>query len=880
MIGDPSYISGEGMRQRIRRRVAPITAFVRRRLGFAQAEKRDVDAEQAFLRVLVISLLLLYAAYSAWSDGVTTGLLLAVVAGASCGLAGLFMLRYFHTHTDRPAWLRYFGIGADLIPLTIGLAGVHETGVPLIGVYLWVILGNGFRFGPRYLMAAYWLSGACFTLLMLFVPFWQTHRALGIGFMLILATVPLYVLVLLSRLTAQKDAAEQLSNAKSRFVANVSHELRTPLTGVFAVYDLLSRRRLAPDERELVGSLGSAITTLKSSVDAVLQMSKLEAGAERAELRLFNLRYFLQQIDAFFRPQASAKQLTWAIDIDARLPATVVGDPSHLHHVLGNLINNALKFTLKGGVSLRAQATAAGVRFEVIDTGIGIPLEQQEKLFERFVQADSSATRKFGGTGLGTSISRDLTVLMGGKIGVRSARGYGSTFWVELPLNGVIPAEMAAVLEPRRGLLVIGDPSAERAQLAATLAELGCTVELVAPTADAHPTFDPGRYLAALLVMSAADALAYSETVIGDRSGIICPWGVATAAPTSMQAGALYRCGASGLLDPGIRAEALVVHLVALENRVDVAGRGEAHALQTSDIRRFRILLADDNASNQMLLARILGDAGHTIVTASRGDEAYDLMALGDLDLAILDLNMPDISGPDVIKLYRAGETGTGAKLPIIILSADATPAAQQESLDSGANDYLTKPVTADSLLAAIERIMVGAQVRREALVREIPEVPDIAANAANADVDDDRPQLPGFGAGQDAPGARGPVLVDADRIEALRRIASHDKNFLTQYVDAAFDDMESAIKELRSAIGNGDLRTARDALHKIDGTSASIGAGALAHNAKNMRQYLSAALDTDVAAAMAELSTTCALTKSAMASLLQDTRSANRNPR
>ncbi len=177
--------------------------------------------------------------------------------------------------------MRYFGIAADLVPLTIGLSGSGEAGVPLIGVYLWVTIGNGFRFGARYLLVAYWISLGCFALLLLFVPYWQAHQAIGIGFGVVLAVVPLYVLVLLSRLTAQKDAAEQLSNAKSRFVANVSHELRSPLTGVYGVYELLRHCRLPARERELIAMLGNSMATLKSAVDAVLQMSKLEAGAEK-----------------------------------------------------------------------------------------------------------------------------------------------------------------------------------------------------------------------------------------------------------------------------------------------------------------------------------------------------------------------------------------------------------------------------------------------------------------------------------------------------------------------------------------------------------------------------------------------------------------------
>jgi len=235
-----------------------------------------LDAEQAYLRVVIAGIVVGYAAAVHVAGTPSVGLNLALAAAASALAAGVWMLWWFRHHKHRPRPMRYFGIAADLVPLTIGLSGSGEAGVPLIGVYLWVTIGNGFRFGARYLLVAYWISLGCFALLLLFVPYWQAHQAIGIGFGVVLAVVPLYVLVLLSRLTAQKDAAEQLSNAKSRFVANVSHELRSPLTGVYGVYELLKQRRLPARERELIAMLGNSMATLKSAVDAVLQMRKLK----------------------------------------------------------------------------------------------------------------------------------------------------------------------------------------------------------------------------------------------------------------------------------------------------------------------------------------------------------------------------------------------------------------------------------------------------------------------------------------------------------------------------------------------------------------------------------------------------------------------------
>jgi two-component system sensor histidine kinase RpfC len=588
-----------------------------------------------------------------------------------------------------------------------------------------------------------------------------------------------------------------------------------------------------------VGMLGSAIKTLKTSVDAVLQMSKLEAGAERAEKRLFNLWFFVHQLSAIVRPQSVAKGVAWSVAIDPAVPTAVRGDPTHLSHVLGNLVNNAFKFTSAGGVTLRVSPGAgAQVRVEVVDTGIGIPLDQQERLFERFVQVDSSATRKFGGTGLGTSIARDLTELMRGRIGVVSAPGKGSTFWIEIPLE---PSGAVSAIDwmKWREVLVIGRPEPRRDEVAREVRALGLAPVIV-DTTQQLPNPGSGTCLATILALPAKEAAAlWASMLREDAECAACPAIVADDCSAAERA-SLIAGGVADVLPAAPAHDALAVALAALVHRLEIPGESSARALaDTGIVRPLDIVLADDNKSNQLLLARILQDAGHRVVTADCGGDAFDAMSRDGVGLAILDLNMPDMSGPDVIKLFRASSIGA-RKLPVIILSADATPAAKQQSLEAGADEFLTKPVSAATLLATIERIAAGNASR-------------------DADVGDTAPQA------RETP----QVLVDAERIAALRRIARGDARFLDKYITAAFAEIEKAISDLRVAASRGDPRAARDAIHIIEGTGGSIGAVALVANCKSIRNYLAVPRDPDCAAALAELSTTYALTKSAVQATL-----------
>jgi two-component system sensor histidine kinase RpfC len=313
-----------------------------------------------------------------------------------------------------------------------------EPASPLYAIYLWVTIGNGMRYGHRYLRAATALATVSFFLVVMISPYWEANPYLSWGLLLGLGAVPLYFDSLLQALTRAVDDARRANEAKSRFLANMSHEFRTPLNGLAGMSEVLATTRLDSEQRECVNTIQASTRSLLALVEDVLDISAIEAGKLKLDITEFGLRDVVANIGLILQPQARAKQLAYEADVAKDVPETVLGDASHLRQVLLNLVGNAVKFTDHGSVRLEvvkiaSTAEQVNLRFTVTDTGIGIPASVRQRLFEAFEQADVSLARRYGGTGLGTTIAKGLTEAMGGSIGFESTEQRGTRFWVELP---------------------------------------------------------------------------------------------------------------------------------------------------------------------------------------------------------------------------------------------------------------------------------------------------------------------------------------------------------------------------------------------------------------------------------------------------------------
>ena len=612
-----------------------------------------------------------------------------------------------------------------------------------------------------------------------------------------------------ARIQQRTIELERAVQAKSQFLANMSHEIRTPLHGVLATLELIRQTELAVTQQRFVETARRSAEALLNVIDEVLDLSKIEAGRVELERSLFDLRTLVEEVTAAFSDLAYGKGLELACFVPANLPTALVGDPGRLRQILTNLMGNAIKFTERGGVGVRAQminqnVSSALFSFEVADTGIGIPAEKREQIFEAFAQADSSTTRRFGGTGLGLTIARHFCEMMGGTIHVVSEQGVGSTFHFTARL-GLASQKTAipSIASDSRRVLVVSANALNSEILADQLSARAVRNSQTQAGSEALEALraavfrkDPYEHaiiddwLSDMSGVELARAIKSVSTYAGLQLVLLTPYG----RDVEEDDNGLIRC----LVKP-IRQAALWNCLASGNSKAASTTPKRAEALTSASVdpKAAQVLLVEDQPITLKVCLDILESMGCTVETATDGLGALERHASGEFGLIFMDCMMPKMDGYEATVEIRRREVNLNRRTPIIALTADVTEGARERCLAAGMDDYLAKPFTLSQMKTTLTTWLSSSSptAKGDHLVL-VPVSPP--------------PNEP----------------LDYRVLDSLRQLQREGRpDIVQQVIDLFFKDATDLLKNLTEGATNKDAELLHHASHALKSVSENVGA-------------------------------------------------------
>ncbi|MDI1298632.1 ATP-binding protein [Methylotenera sp.] len=667
--------------------------------------KSNKEFEQSIIRISIIGLLITVLLFK--SNGLIENSILLCIAYMF--VAALTHMTILHRPDDNKV-RQWFCMFMDVSLTSFEFILLGEFGGILIGIYLWLIVGYGLRYGANMLKGASVFSVVCFTYAYTQNSYFSGHMALLYGLILTLILIPLHALRLLKQLTNAQLKAEAANQAKSQFLSHISHEIRTPLNGIVGGMQLLLGTKLKVDQKHYAHIINNSAELLMQLVSNVLDISQIEKGKMSVTPAEFNISELVAITISLFEPQVNKKNIELNYEIWDSVPMALIGDQLHIKQILVNLLANAIKFTNQGSVNLTVKTltndiTETLIRFEIIDTGQGIKKEALPHIFESFTQADDSIKFAYGGTGLGTTISKELVELMGGSIGAESDYGVGSTFWFELKF---------------------AKPITNNSEI---------TPETINPQ------------------------LAKSQIINSD------------------------------VADYGS------TNIVSMN----------AHSKRRNKYNReINILVADDSEINLTIVSKVLTNAGYRVNTAKDGEVALDLLELVQFDLMILDNNMPIIGGMEVIKTHRMISIGQ-PRIPIIVLSADATKRTIHAFEELGVDAYLTKPVDVKTLIGKVEFLLELNHKDKYTGRDDIQsaQIIDYSSKSKTLTIS----------------------YLDTRRLDNLALLGDSNMHFLNGLIVDFMSDAEKNLEVLKTSLSKNDIGALVEVGHTLAGIAADVGA-------------------------------------------------------